>query len=144
LARHPRTSLQICWIYHNKFAGSGDVVIRKQGLSTVDTHVLVIAITLASFSYLGCRTSPQGSLDLDICSRPHRNQILLGGRYQRAHRLLPPDLHASCRISQQSLGDDARHDKRLTSIVGTCMIVCHQRASPIPIYYDQWPTEAGK
>jgi hypothetical protein len=77
-----------------KVAGSGDVKIRKQGLSTVDTRVQAIATTLSSFSYFGCRVLfalRQGNVDLDI--GPHGNQILLGGRRQGGHRLLPPDLH---------------------------------------------------
>jgi hypothetical protein len=43
------------------------------------------------------------------------------------------------RISQQSLGDDAsaQLNKILTSIVGTCEIVCHQRTFEILIYWDQ-------
>jgi hypothetical protein len=75
-----------------KVVGSGDVVIRKQGLSTVDTRVLAIATTLSSVSYPGGPSLSQRHLDLDI--RLHRNQILPEGRHQGARRLLvPPDLH---------------------------------------------------
>jgi hypothetical protein len=125
VARHPGTSLQMFRV-HNEVAGSGDVVIRKQGISTVDTRVPAIATTLSSFSYLGRRTPRQGDIDLDI--RPHRNRILLRGRHLGGRRLLTPDLHriesASSRWEMMSL-----HNKRLTSIVWMCEIVCHQHAS---------------
>ena len=73
---------------NNKFSDSGDEWIRKQGPSTVDTHVLAIATTLSSL--LHCICSADGNLDLDI--RPHRNGILLGGRHLGGRRLLTPEL----------------------------------------------------
>jgi hypothetical protein len=36
-------------VYNSKVADSGDVVTGKQGLSTVDTRVPAIAMTLSSF-----------------------------------------------------------------------------------------------
>jgi hypothetical protein len=35
-------------------------------------------------------------------------------------------------------------NKRLTSIVGMCEIVCHQRAFEIPIYWSQRARESRK
>ena len=70
----------------NKVAGSGDVVTRKQGISTVDTRVPAIATILSPFSYLGRCAPPQRGLD-----GPHRNRILLRGRHLGGRRLLPLD-----------------------------------------------------
>jgi len=50
------------WLY-NKVADSGDVVIRKQGISTVETRVPAIATTLSSFFY---RSRSKGKPDIDI------------------------------------------------------------------------------
>jgi hypothetical protein len=106
------------------------VVIRKQGLSTVDTHVPAIATTL--LSYLCCRISTtQGYVDLDIWGQ-HGDQILSGGRHQGVRRLLPPDLHRiESAISRWEMMPV--HNKRLTSIVGMCEIVCHRRAFEVPM-----------
>jgi hypothetical protein len=64
LARHPGSSLQIFWVC-KKVADSADVVIRKQGISTVDTRVPAIATTLSSLSHLGRPRLSQWDLDLD-------------------------------------------------------------------------------
>jgi hypothetical protein len=53
--------LRVC----KKVADSDDVVIRKQGLSTVDTRVPAIATTLSPLSYLGLQRLHQWDLDLD-------------------------------------------------------------------------------
>lgn len=123
-ARRQRSSLKICPVY-NKVAVSGDVVIGKRGLSIVDTRVPAIATTVSSVSHSGHY--------LDI--RPHGNQISLRGHHQRARQLLPPDLH---RIKSESassrwamMGLMLVHNRRLTSIVGICKIVCHRRAFEI-------------
>jgi len=84
---------------YNKFEDSDDVVIRKQGISTVDTRVPAISTTLSPFLY--CGRQDDGKSDLDI--RPHRNRILLGARHLRGRRSLTPDLY---RI-ESALGDDA-------------------------------------
>ena len=78
---------QVC----KRAADSGDVVTQKQGLSIVGTRVPAIATTLSSFSCLHLRILSRG----DPETGPYKNQILLGGRRQAAHRLLP---HALNRI----------------------------------------------
>jgi hypothetical protein len=105
--------------------------MQKQCLSTVGTRVPAIATTLSSFAYRGWRPLPPRNLDLDI--QPHRNQILSGARRQGARRLLPPHLY---RIESASSRWEIMpvHNKRLTSIVGMCEIVCHQRAFEILIF----------
>ncbi len=57
LARYPGPSLQVFRSY-KKVADSGDVVIQKQGFSTVDTRVPAIATTLFLFSQIGLRSPP--------------------------------------------------------------------------------------
>ncbi len=86
LARHPGSSLQVFRLY-KKDADSSDVVIQKQGFSTVDTRVPAVATTLFLSSQMG-RSPSQGNLD----TKPHRNQIFPGGRRQGALRLLLPGL----------------------------------------------------
>ncbi len=86
LARHPGSSLQVFRLY-KKDADSSDVVIQKQGFSTVDTRVPAVATTLFLSSQMG-RSPFQENLD----TKPHRNQIFPGGRRQGALRLLLPGL----------------------------------------------------
>ena len=139
LARYPGPSLQVFRSY-KKVADSGDVVIQKQGFSTVDTRVPAIATTLFLFSQIGLRSPPRGNLD----TQPHRNQIFLRGRRQGALRFLLPGL--LCIKSANSLSG-MMQSKRRTSI----MIVCHQRAFEMPIYWDgrarktrkRWRGEGG-
>jgi hypothetical protein len=69
---------------HANVASSGDVVIRKQGLSTVDTREPAIATTLSHLS------TAQEDVNFDILT--HRNRILLRGRHQEGRRSLIPDL----------------------------------------------------
>ncbi len=54
LARH-LGSLRMFRPY-KKVAGSSDVVIQKQGFSTVDTRVPAIATTLLIFSHMSIRS----------------------------------------------------------------------------------------
>src|SRR6266403_801989 len=131
VARHPG-SLQI-FRSEQKVADSGDVVIQKPGFSTVDTRVPAIATTLLLFSHMSIRSPPQGHLD----AQPHRNQILLGGRRQGALGLLLPGL--LCVKSASSLSG-MMQNKRCTLI----MIVCHQQAFEILIYWDKGAREARK
>ena len=140
LARYPGTSLQIFRV-SKKFAGSADVVIRKQGISIVDTRVPAIAITRPSISYMGCRNLPHRNLDFDILA--HGNQIFLGGRRLGGHRLLTPDLHRTESASSHYEMIPV-HKKRLTLIMGMCEIFCHQRAFEIPIYWGQRAREDWK
>jgi hypothetical protein len=74
--------LRVC----NIVADRGDVVMKKQGLSIVDTRVPAIATTLSSLSH-------QNKINPDIDPRPHRSRILLGGRHLGGRGLLPPGLH---------------------------------------------------
>ena len=87
LARYPGPSLQMFRSY-KEVADPGDVVIQKQGFSTVDIRVPAIAKTLLLVSYIDLRSPDQGNLGTQL----HRNQILLGGRRQGALRLLLPGL----------------------------------------------------
>src|SRR6266403_4825031 len=128
LARYPGPSLQMLRSY-NEVVDSVDVVIQKQGSSTVDTRVPAIATTLLFFS----RSPSRGNRD----AQPHRNQILLGGRRRRALRLLLPGL--LCVKSASSLSGMMQN-----KICTLIMIVCHQRAFEIQIYWDKWAREARK
>jgi hypothetical protein len=72
----------------NKVADSGDVVIGRRGLSTVDTRVSTIATTPPPFSDPGRSSETRSKTEIELV-RAHRNQILLRGRHLGARRLLP-------------------------------------------------------
>jgi hypothetical protein len=125
--------LKVFWL-NNKVAASGDAAIRKPGLglSTVDTRVPAIATTLSPVSNIGGgRTSSQCHLDLDIRTTWKSNiarRTLSGSTSIVTTR---PTVH---RIeSASSPWEMMPVHKRLTSIIGMCEIVCHQRAFEILI-----------
>ena len=128
-ARHLGSVLRVCRTY-KEVADSGGVVIQRQGFSTVDIRVLAIATNLPLFSHFGLRIHRNVERRL----RLHRNQKSIGGLHQEARRLLPPDLH---RIESASSLWRKMHNKKLTSIVGVCTIISHQRVFEVSIYC-QW------
>jgi hypothetical protein len=93
---------------------------------------------------MGFRTLPYGNLDLDI--RPRRNRVFLGGRHLRGRRLLINTRPSSHRISRRCYSGWQMipvHIKRLTSIVGMCEIVCHQRAWGLQLAFRKESDEVG-
>jgi hypothetical protein len=122
---------------YKKVAGSGGVVIEKQGFSIVDTHEPAIAMPLHAFL--------QEESDIHISL--YRNQIFPVGRHQGVRLFVSPGLHHITSVSSHcGMSRNERHTSIRFGLFlpSRATIVFHQQAFRMVIYWNRYPRAARR